>query len=156
MNFNKVLKWGIAIIFISILAILYKSYNPTGNIYFPKCPFLELTGYKCPGCGSQRAIHYLLNIDILNAIKQNIILVISIPYILTGLVFDAIKKPNQNMLKWRKTLFGQKAIFIILSIITTFWILRNTTYCESGIAAIGGQERALKSRTGNLQVVKHI
>jgi hypothetical protein len=105
--------------------ILYKTYNPYGNIYFPKCPFRELTGLKCPGCGSQRAIHYLLNFDILNAIKENVIFVLSIPYILTGLVFDTLKKPNEKVLKWRKVLFGQKAIFLILTVIIAFWILRN-------------------------------
>ena len=122
MDFSKIIKWSIAIIFLIILAILYKTYNPNGNIYFPKCPFRELTGLKCPGCGSQRAIHYLLNFDILNAIKENVILVLSIPYILTGLVFDTLKKPNEKVLKWRKVLFGQKAIFLILTVNIAFWI----------------------------------
>jgi hypothetical protein len=122
---NKILKWSIVIILLTILAILYKTYNPSGNNYFPKCPFRVLTGLKCPGCGSQRAIHYLLNFDIFNAIKENVILVLSIPYILTGLVFDSLKNSNENILKWRKILFGRKAIFVILTIIITFWILRN-------------------------------
>lgn len=125
MDIRKILKWSIAIIIVTILAILYRTYNPNGNVYFPKCPFKEFTGLKCPGCGSQRAVHYLLNFDIFNAIKENVILVLSIPYILTGLVFDSLKKPNENLLKWRKILFGRKAIFVILSIIIAFWILRN-------------------------------
>ena len=124
-DIRKILKWVIAIILVTILAILYRTYNPNGNVYFPKCPFKELTGLKCPGCGSQRAVHYLLNFDIFNAIKENVILVLSIPYILIGLVFDSLKKPNENILKWRKILFGRKAIFVILSIIIAFWILRN-------------------------------
>lgn len=125
MNYTKIIKWCIAIILLTILAILYKTYNPNGNIYFPKCPFKELTGLKCPGCGSQRAIHYLLNFDILSAIKENVILVLSIPYVLIGLVFDTLKKPSEIILKWRKILFGQKAILIILTIIIVFWVLRN-------------------------------
>ena len=136
MGFSKILKWSIVIIFVTILAILYRTYNPSGNIYFPKCPFRELTGLKCPGCGSQRAIHYLLNFDILNATKENAILVLSLPYILTGLVFDLLKQPNGKILKWRKRLFGQKAIFVILTIIIAFWILRNITYCQQSVAAI--------------------
>jgi hypothetical protein len=113
------------IIVLIILAMMYRTYNPNGNIYFPKCPFRELTGLKCPGCGSQRAVHYILNFDIFNAIKENAILVLSIPYILTGLVFDSLKMPNENILKWRKRLFGRNAIFVILTIIIGFWILRN-------------------------------
>jgi hypothetical protein len=119
------LKWTIVLIVVSILIILYKTYNPSDNIYFPKCPFRTLTGLKCPGCGSQRAVHSLLNFDIFNAITENVILVLSIPYILTGIVFDYFKKTNDNILKWRNRVFGQKAIFVILSIIIVFWILRN-------------------------------
>ena len=131
MDIRKILKWGIAIVLVTMLAILYRTYNPNGNVYFPKFPFRELTGLKCPGCGSQRAVHYLLNFDIFNAIKENVILVLSIPYILTGLVFDSLKNPNENILNWRKILFGRKAIFVILTIIITFWILRNIiTYCQ--------------------------
>jgi len=127
-NFRKFIKWSIALILVSILAIFYRTYNPTCNIYFPKCPFWELTGFKCPGCGSQRALHYLLNLDIFSAIKENAILVISIPYILAGLTFDSVKKPNEYILKWRKTLFGRNAIVVILTIIIAFWILRNIIY----------------------------
>ena len=136
MVYNKILKWSIVIIFVTVLAILYRTYNPIGNIYFPKCPFREFTGLKCPGCGSQRAVHYLLNFDILNATKENAILVLSLPYILTGLVFDLLKQPNEKILKWRKRLFGQKAIFVILTIIIAFWILRNITYCQQSVCTI--------------------
>jgi hypothetical protein len=122
---SKILKWSIIIVLIIILAILYKTYNPSGNLYFPKCPFLALTGLKCPGCGSQRAIHYLLNLDMLNAIKENAILVLSLPYIFIGFIFDLVKHPNAEILKWRKRLFGQKAIFLVLTIIISFWVLRN-------------------------------
>jgi len=132
-DISKILKWTTVLIVVSILIVLYKTYNPSGNIYFPKCPFRALTGLKCPGCGSQRAIHYLLNFDVQNAIKENTILVLSIPYILIGLVFDSLNKPNENILKWRKILFGRKAIFVILSIIIGFWILRNITYCQHGV-----------------------
>ena len=125
MDLNKISKWIITICAISILAFVYKTYNPGGNSYFPNCPFKEFTGLECPGCGSQRATHYLLNLDIINALRENALLVISTPYLLLGLVFEYFK--NNNSLKWRKSLFGQKAIFVILFIIIAFWLLRNIT-----------------------------
>lgn len=127
--FTKILRNGIKIIFVIFFIILlikiYRNFNPTENHYFPKCPFKEITNLKCPGCGSQRAVHYLLNFDLYNAIKENMLLVLSIPYLLLGISFDFIKVTNKKALKWRKTLFGQKAIFIILTLIILFWILRN-------------------------------
>lgn len=86
-----------------------------------------MTGLKCPGCGSQRAIHYLLNLDIGQALRNNAVLVLFIPYLLMGLLFDSLKNPNDNILKWRKRLFGQRAILVILTVIIAFWILRNLT-----------------------------
>jgi len=124
-NISKILKWSVAIFLVTTLAILYRTYNPSGNVYFPKCPFRVLSGLKCPGCGSQRAVHYLLNFDVFNAIKENVILVLSIPYVLAGFVFDSLKELNENILKWRVILFGRKAIYVILTIVIAFWILRN-------------------------------
>jgi hypothetical protein len=124
-HYDKIIKWSIAIAFIASLAILYRQNDPNDSVVFPKCPFYVLTGFKCPGCGSQRAIHYLLTFDISKAVKENVILVLSIPYILSGIVFDLVKRPELRALKWRKRLFGQKAIIVILAIIITFWILRN-------------------------------
>ncbi len=125
MSFKKILKRSLPIIIISILIILYRTYNPYEIGFFPKCPFKTYTNLKCPGCGSQRAVHYLLNFNLYSALKENAILVFSIPYILTGIGFDQLKKRNENTLKWRKILFGQRAIFVILFLIIGFWILRN-------------------------------
>lgn len=122
---SATLKKVALLIIIAILALLYKLYSPAEYILFPKCPFRVATSLQCPGCGSQRAIHYLLNLDIYNAIKENAILVFSIPYLLTGLLFDTIKSTDLSFLKWRKILFGEKAIWGILSIIILFWIVRN-------------------------------
>lgn len=119
------LKWiflGIALI---SLLILYKIYNPVSSNLFPKCPLLSTTGIKCPGCGSQRAIHHLLNFNIINALKENVLVVFFIPYIVLGFAFELIKNPSQKLLKWRKRIFGRTAILIILGVIISFWIFRN-------------------------------
>ncbi|MFO0398641.1 MAG: DUF2752 domain-containing protein [Sphingobacteriia bacterium] len=122
---KKVLKW-IAIATFSILFILvYKKYNPGETAFFPECPFKQATGLKCAGCGSQRAIHHLLNFDTVSALKQNALLVLFIPYTLLCLTFDCVKSPSKRTLNFRKLLFGPRAIFIILSIIILFWVSRN-------------------------------
>lgn len=124
-NISKLTKLCIALITLTILAIIYKTHNPESSIFFPKCMFYKLTGLECPGCGSQRAVHYLLNFDIINASKENALLVLSLPYLFTGLVFDLINNPNVKILKLRNVFFGKKAIFLILTIIFLFWLLRN-------------------------------
>jgi len=119
------LKWSAVVLLLGIFIFIYKRFNPVDSVWFPKCPFRALTGLKCPGCGSQRAIHYLLNLDIQSAFKENALLVISIPYIITGFVFDCLRHHTPRLLKWRKALFGVKAIWIIFVLVVGFWILRN-------------------------------
>jgi hypothetical protein len=105
------------------LALVYQMYNPATN-HFPKCPFLQLTGYQCPGCGSQRAIHHLLNFEVKEAFALNPLLLVSIPYLLVGFLFETVVL-NERMLTIRKFLFGSKAIQVILVAVLSFWIGRN-------------------------------
>jgi hypothetical protein len=120
----------ILILFFAALVVVYWRYSPGDNRIFPKCPFYWLTGYRCMGCGSQRAIHSLLNLDVGEALHQNLLMVISIPYLITGFVFESVKVPGEKILKWRKILYGYRATVIVLIILVTFWILRNIPFFE--------------------------
>ena len=104
---------------------VYFSIDPMDSGLFPKCPFRTLTGWLCPGCGSQRALHDLLHLRIGDAFSHHPLLVVSVPYLLLGFVFETKKVSSENMLKWRKWLFGTTAIYIILTAVIAFWILRN-------------------------------
>ena len=55
------------------LVFLYFN-NPQDLSGFPRCPFYALTGYKCPGCGTLRAIHAALHLRFSDALKLNPIL----------------------------------------------------------------------------------
>jgi hypothetical protein len=105
------------------LIFLYKSINPASHL-FPKCPFLLVTGLQCPGCGSQRAVHHLLNAEIKEAFALNQLLLIAIPYVIVGYMFE-IMPLNQRGLKLRKALYGTKAIILILIIVIGFAVWRN-------------------------------
>lgn len=107
------------------LIIVYGKFHPETSGVFPKCPFLSLTGYECPGCGSQRAIHYLLNGKIGSAFNANALLILFIPYILLGFIFDLFRFKNKTLLKIRRILYGTTAIWVVFSIVVLFWILRN-------------------------------
>ena len=74
--------------------ILYACYDPGSSVYFPKCPFYFLTGLKCPGCGSQRAVHSLLHLDIAQAFSYNALLVLSLPILLLLGYAELARKKN--------------------------------------------------------------
>ena len=43
------------------------------------CSFRKATGWFCPGCGSTRALHHLLNGDIVSAFQANPLLIAGLP-----------------------------------------------------------------------------
>ena len=86
--------------------------NPANIESFPRCPFLVLTGYKCPGCGTLRGIHSLLNFRFLDAWHYNPLMVVSIPLIITMLMSS----------KARHSVVFVRSVFVG---IVLYWVLRN-------------------------------
>lgn len=76
---------------------VYMAYDPSTSAWFPKCPFLVLTGLKCPGCGSQRAIHSLLHGDMGTAFAYNAILVLSLPLVAFLLYLEVMRKKRPRL-----------------------------------------------------------
>jgi uncharacterized protein DUF2752 len=61
-------------------AWLLRTYDPSvAGSFFPPCPFHEITGLFCPGCGITRALHALVHFDVARAMAMNALLVSSLP-----------------------------------------------------------------------------
>lgn len=102
-------------------AVLFFVLDPESN-FFPKCIFRSITGYSCPGCGSQRAIHDLLHLDLAGAFRHNAFLVCSIPLVL-GLIFLERRKSTNKKIH---ALFNSPVFIVLLiSLVIVWWILRN-------------------------------
>ncbi len=116
---------GIAIAIVAgvVLFIFYKL-DPAEQPIFPRCPFLLLTGYKCPGCGSQRAIHSLLHFDFKAAFRYNALMVLAIPYILVGIYLQYFGGSRWHP-KVEKILYGRWSALTVLVLVFAFWIGRN-------------------------------
>ncbi len=52
---------------------------------YPNCPFLWLTGYYCPGCGTLRAYHQLLHGNAGIAMGLNPVTVLAVPALVYAL-----------------------------------------------------------------------
>lgn len=87
-------------------------YNPQDVAFFPRCPFYALTGYKCPGCGTLRAIHALLHFRITDAFALNPFMLISIPMMMAMLIS-------------RRFAFNATVGKIVLGTTLLYWLLRN-------------------------------
>ena len=119
-----ILSLPLLLIALVALIIIYYRVSPTTSVFFPKCAFLMLTGLKCPGCGSQRAVHALLHADLASAFAHNALLVLSLPYLalLIGVRLYVHLPPASSL---RATLESPLAIRTYFVITIAFWIARN-------------------------------
>lgn len=113
------------VILLAGIAVVYKYLDPSVVPIFPRCPFRLLTGYLCPGCGSQRAIHHLLNLDLPGAWRMNPLLVIALPYLLLGLILKPLSHHSARGARLLDQLYGYRASVVALVVIVLFWIGRN-------------------------------
>lgn len=104
------------------VGVIFFAFNPEENPIFPKCPFLVLTGLKCPGCGSQRAIHSMLHLDFAAAFKYNALLVAMLPIIVIYIYSEVRRKKDpERYAKLNKVTY----MLIIFATFILWWILRN-------------------------------
>lgn len=116
-------KYKLVLILILLLALgcVYYMFDPSASYLFPKCPVMTLTGYPCAGCGSQRAIHALLHMDIRMAMQYNFLVVLFVPIILV-LTFSTIFRKRFH----RLYLLTHHPYVVcgILFLILVWWVLR--------------------------------
>lgn len=61
------------------------------------CVFLEIFGIPCPGCGMTRAFLSLLRLDILDAIKYNVV-ILFMPYVFVYVFFNLKHRVHNYLL----------------------------------------------------------
>jgi len=101
---------------------IYFALDPAQHEFFPRCVFLNLTGYKCPGCGSQRALHALLHGDVVGAFKFNAMLLVAIPWLAVCIYGEAIR--TSNPARYAR-INSPRLIMLLLVAILAWWLLRN-------------------------------
>lgn len=113
----------VVVILIAGMAFFYV-FNPETHSFFPRCPFLQITGYECPGCGSQRAIHHLLHFHFSDAFAHNVLMPLFVPYFLLG-AYLAFCGGKERFPRFEKLFFGKCAALIVVLAILMYWVLRN-------------------------------
>ncbi len=79
------LRYLIPLLLVGLFVMLYR-HDPSATSAYPSCPFHQLTGLECPGCGSQRALHHLLHGRYAEAFAHNAVLIIALPLAVIHLI----------------------------------------------------------------------
>lgn len=123
----KIFKIALILSLFGGFIFVYYVYNPSTTLFIP-CPFYYVSGFYCPGCGSQRAVHLLLHGNIIGAFRFNPLMVLTIPIMVYGLGVTIVNWIFGT--KYRFMLFYSKLfIFGFFGIAVLYWVLRNLPYC---------------------------
>ncbi len=108
---------------------VYLYIDPTTSHLMPKCLFRMLTGYDCPSCGGQRALHALLNGEFYNAFILNPFLFLVAPYLLAILYSTFSKSRVAAAIK--PFVSHQTMVYTYIALYLLWWIVRNTEYWQT-------------------------
>lgn len=104
------------------MTVVYFFVDPAQSKLMPRCLFKSLTGWDCPGCGSQRMLHALLHGDWAGAWHANPLLLSMVPYILL-LGFVSLFRTRYRRLY--SLLCSPAAIAVIFTLMILWFIGRN-------------------------------
>lgn len=93
--------------------------------WYPSCIFYDLTGLRCPACGTQRALHALLHGHVLQAIRFNWFFLYSVPYVLVLMAERWVLSEGHLRERVRSIAEHRYAMFLYIALFFLWWIVRN-------------------------------
>lgn len=107
------------------LASLYRNYYPATAGIFPLCPVRAFSGFKCPFCGLQTALHHLLNLRPAAAARENLLGLLLFPYLLAIGSLALLKNHYTSLAEWQGRLLHNKVLVLLASCALCWGVLRN-------------------------------
>lgn len=102
--------------------VIYGSIDPASTAWMPRCVWKVFTGYDCPGCGSQRALHALLHGDIAAAWHHNAFIFFLTP---VGLFYFILELRSDRTSRLYRISTSPRMILMLLISVIAWWIGRN-------------------------------
>lgn len=109
----------VAVLF-AIVAYYYRHDPSQGGA--PVCVFRYLTGFDCPGCGSQRAFHALLHGDVARAWGYNPFVFFAVP---VAAFYAVAEAGRRRWPRFHRAVVHPRVLSLLLLAILAYWVARN-------------------------------
>jgi len=107
------------------LAIVYQ-FPPAEYSFYPRCPIYLATHWLCPGCGSTRALHSLLHLDIQSALRYNALFTLLFPIACLWIGFIVYRTMRYD--QFPNLAFPRSLAVCLIVTVVLFTIARNTMF----------------------------
>ena len=118
-----------ATILVAVIVYMYYQYDPSYSSLAPKCIVRQLTGYDCPSCGVQRAIHSLLHLDVERAFWLNPFIFVVAPYIVLLILTTLCK--GKVFCRMRRYVQRRVVVYSYIALYFIWWVVRKTDWWHS-------------------------
>ena len=98
-------------------------FPPTRFAFYPQCPIHEYLGLLCPGCGATRALAALLRGHLAEALHQNALFVLLLPFALLAAARTYLRAARPGEFRWPR--IPTPALAVTLLAAAVFTIARN-------------------------------
>lgn len=123
MTLSRRKKIILGLLLLIVLSLVYFIWSPLEARWFPQCPMKLLSGYSCPGCGAQRAVHAALHGNFGEALRYNYFLSIGLPYLIAAMIVSLTKGPIAKFAN--RTLLSQPMLIAYVVLYLVWWVVRN-------------------------------
>ena len=105
-------------------AFVLAAVPPGEETFYPRCLLHSLTGLHCPGCGTTRALHALLNGHVAQAIAYNALILLVLPVVIWSVIREKLS-PDRTWSEHRSRHRATICVWLFVALLLIFGVLRN-------------------------------
>ena len=115
----------VGVVGVSVATLLHVR-DPHADGSYGSCPFLELTGRSCPGCGGLRAVNEVTHGNLVGAVSSNLLAVGLLTLLTVAWAAWVVRRARGS--DGRMLVVRDRTLVLVLVVALAFGVVRNTPW----------------------------